>query len=73
VLEARCRQQYVSSFGRALIYDALGEKGPALAAFERAYQDHAVEFAHPAQYPPFRTIAAEPQFVERMRRIGLPR
>jgi hypothetical protein len=47
VLEARCRQQYVSSFGRALIYDALGEKGPALAVFERAYQDHAVEFAHP--------------------------
>jgi tetratricopeptide (TPR) repeat protein len=72
-LEARARQHYVSSFGLALIYDALGEKGPALAAFERAYQDHAVEFAQAEQYPPFRTIAAEPQFSERMQRIGLPR
>jgi TolB-like protein/DNA-binding winged helix-turn-helix (wHTH) protein/Tfp pilus assembly protein PilF len=72
-LEARAPQQYVSSYGRALIYDALGEKGPALTAFERAYQDHAVELAQAEQYPPFRAIAAEPQFVERMRRIGLPR
>jgi TolB-like protein/DNA-binding winged helix-turn-helix (wHTH) protein/Flp pilus assembly protein TadD len=72
-LEARARQHYVSSFGLALIYDALGEKGPALAAFERAYRDHAVEFVQAEQYPPFRTIAAEPQFVEIMRRIGPPR
>src|SRR5439155_15109962 len=34
-LESRARQQYVSSFGIALIYDALGQKKPALAAFER--------------------------------------
>jgi tetratricopeptide (TPR) repeat protein len=72
-LEARARQQYVSSFGLALIYDTLGEKGPALAAFARAYRDHAVEFVQAEQYPPFRTIAAEPQFVEIMRRIGPPR
>jgi TolB-like protein/DNA-binding winged helix-turn-helix (wHTH) protein/Flp pilus assembly protein TadD len=72
-LEARARQQYVSAFGPALIYDALGEKAAALAAFERAYQDHAVEFAQTYQYPPFRTIAAEPLFIDRQRRIGLPR
>jgi TolB-like protein/DNA-binding winged helix-turn-helix (wHTH) protein/Tfp pilus assembly protein PilF len=72
-LEARARQQYVSAFGLALIYDALSETAPALAAFERAYQDHAVELAQVDQYPPFRTIAGEPQFLDRMRRIGLPR
>ena len=72
-LESRARQQYVSSFGIALIYDALGEKEPALAAFERAYQDRAVEFAQMTQYPPFKTIASEPRFQARMRRIGLPR
>jgi TolB-like protein/DNA-binding winged helix-turn-helix (wHTH) protein/tetratricopeptide (TPR) repeat protein len=72
-LQARARQQYVSAFGLALIYDALGEKAAALAAFERAYQDHAVELAQVDQYPPFRTIAAEPQFIDRIRRIGLPR
>ena len=73
VLEARAKQQYVSGFGLALIYDALGEKEPALAAFERAYQDRAVEFAQLEQYPPFTTIASEPRYQARMRDIGLPR
>jgi tetratricopeptide (TPR) repeat protein len=72
-LDARGRQQYVSSFGIALIHDALGEKEPALAAFERAVQDRAIEFAQLAQYPPFKTIATDPRFQETMRRIGLPR
>jgi tetratricopeptide (TPR) repeat protein len=72
-LEALARQQYVSSFGRALIYDALGEEQPALLAFERAYQDRAVEFAQMAQYPPFKTIATDPRFQQTMRSIGFPR
>ncbi len=72
-LETRARQQYVSGFGIALIYDALGEKEPALAAFERAYQDRAVEFSQMYQYPPFKTIASDPRFQARMREIGLPR
>jgi len=72
-LESRRRQQYVSSFGIALIHDALGEKEPALAAFERAYQDRAVEFAQMTQYPPFKTIASEPRFQVLMKLIGLPR
>ena len=72
-LEARARQQYVSAFGIALIYDALGEKEPALAAFERAYQDRAVEFSQMYQYPPFKTIASDPRYQARMREIGLPR
>jgi tetratricopeptide (TPR) repeat protein len=72
-LEARARQQYVSGFGIALIYDALGEKEPALAAFERAYQDRAVEFSQMNQYPPFKTIASDPRYEARLRDIGLPR
>jgi hypothetical protein len=63
----------VSSFGMALIYDALGEKEPALAALERAYQDRAVEFAQMNQYPPFKTIASEARFQAVMRQVGLPR
>jgi len=62
----------VSSFGTALIHDALGEKEPALVALERAYEDHAVEFAQ-TQYPPFKTIASEPRYRAIMRTIGLPR
>jgi DNA-binding winged helix-turn-helix (wHTH) protein/tetratricopeptide (TPR) repeat protein len=72
-LEARRRNQYVSSFGLALIHDALGDKAAALAAFERAYQQRAVEIAQSEQYPRFTAIASEPQFLERMRSIGLRR
>jgi TolB-like protein/DNA-binding winged helix-turn-helix (wHTH) protein/Flp pilus assembly protein TadD len=72
-LQSLARQQYVSAFGMALIYDALGEKEPALTAFERAYQDHAIEFAQMAQYPAFKTIATDPRFQKTMRLIGLPR
>ena len=72
-LETRARRQYVSGFGIALIYDALGEKEPALAAFERAYQDRAVEFSQMDQYPPFKTIASDPRYQARMREVGLPR
>jgi TolB-like protein/Tfp pilus assembly protein PilF len=71
--ESRARQQYVSSFGIALIHDALGQKEPALTALERAYEDHAVEFAQMTQYPPFKTIASEPRYKALMQRIGLPR
>jgi TolB-like protein/DNA-binding winged helix-turn-helix (wHTH) protein/Flp pilus assembly protein TadD len=69
-LEARGRQQYVSSFGIALIHDALGDKDPALAAFERAVQDRAIEFAQLAQYPPFKTIASDPRFEGPMKLIA---
>ena len=71
-LEARARQQYVSSFGIALIYDALGEKAPSLAALERAYQDRAVEFAQMTQYPRFKTVASDPRYEAVMRSIALP-
>jgi hypothetical protein len=63
----------VSAFGPALIYDALGQKEPALAAFERAYQDRAVEFSQMSQYPLFKTIASDPRYQSRLREIRLPR
>jgi TolB-like protein/DNA-binding winged helix-turn-helix (wHTH) protein/tetratricopeptide (TPR) repeat protein len=72
-LESRARHQYVSSFGIALIHDALGEKEPALAALERAYEDRAVEFAQMTRYPAFKTIASDPRYEAMMQRIGLPR
>ena len=72
-LELQGRQRYVSSFGIALIHDALGEKEAALVALERAYEDRAIEFAQMAQYPAFKTIASEPRFQAVMKLIGLPR
>ena len=72
-LDAHRRDQYVSAFGIALIHDALGEGEPAIAAVERARDDHAVEFAMIGQYPAFKTIASEPRFLTVMRQVGLPR
>ena len=71
-LESRRQQQYVSWFGTALIHDALGEKEPALAALERAHEDHAVEFSQMEEYPPFKTIAAEHRYQAIMQQISLP-
>ena len=72
-LESHRREQYVSSFGIALIHDALGEKNPALAALERAHQERAVEFAQMMQYPTFKTIASDPRFLAVMQNVALPR
>lgn len=72
-LEARRLEEYVSSFGIALIYDVLGEKEAALTALEHACEERAVEFAQPRQYPAFTTIASEPRFAAVMQRVGLPR
>ena len=71
-LQSHRRDQYVSSFGIALIHDALGHKEPALLALEQAYDDRAIEFARLPQYPPFTTIASEPRFLAVMRQVGLP-
>lgn len=70
-LESLSRRQYVSSFGFALIHDALGENELALAALERAYDDRALEFSEMSQlYPPFKSIASDHRFQELKRRIG---
>ncbi len=68
-LEAHRREQYVSWFGTALIHDALGEKAPALAALQRAFEDRAVELHD--QHAPFKTIASEPAFQAVIRQVGL--
>lgn len=72
-LESQRREQYVSSFGIALIHDALGNKEAALQALQRAHDERAVEFAQMAQYPPFKTIADDPRYHAVMQSVGLPR
>jgi TolB-like protein/DNA-binding winged helix-turn-helix (wHTH) protein len=72
-LEARAQREYISSFGIALIYDALGDKERALAAFERALQDRAVELEQMKQYPLFKTIASDSRFQAAVSTIGFPR
>jgi TolB-like protein len=66
-LLARREQQYVSSFGIALLHDALGEKAAAMSALERAAKEHAIEFTQLGSYPPFKTLASESRYKELMR------
>ena len=72
-LQARARREYVSSFGIAWIHDALGDKAAELSAFERAYQDRAVELSHLRDYPPFATIGSDPYYQALAGTIGAPR
>jgi TolB-like protein/DNA-binding winged helix-turn-helix (wHTH) protein/tetratricopeptide (TPR) repeat protein len=69
-LEAHRQDQYVSWYGIALIHDALGEKAQALAAFQRAFEDRAVEFGLHDEYARFTTIASEPAFLAVIRKVG---
>jgi TolB-like protein/DNA-binding winged helix-turn-helix (wHTH) protein len=69
-LEAHRQDQYVSWYGIALIHDALGEKAPALAALQRAFEDRAVEFGLHDDYAQFKTIASEPAFQAVIRQVG---
>ncbi len=70
-LEAHRKDQYVSWHGVAVIHDALGEKAPALAALQRAFDDRAVEFGlNDDDYAPFRTIASEPAYQAVIRKVG---
>ena len=70
-LEAHGKDQYVSWYGIAVIHDALGEKAPALAALQRAFDDRAVEFGlNDDDYAPFRTIASEPAYQAVIRKVG---
>ena len=71
-LEERSHKQYVSAFGPALIHDALGDGADAINAFERAYQEHAVELAQLNQYPSFRTIASDPRYQLVIQRVQRP-
>jgi len=69
-LRDRARRQYVSSYGLAAIYDALGDRDAAAAALERAYQDHALEFVQSKHYPVFARADVDPRYQQVLRRVG---
>ena len=70
-LDAHRQDQYVSWYGIAVIHDALGEKAPALAALQGAFDERAVEFGlNEHDYAPFRTIASEPAYQAVIRKVG---
>jgi DNA-binding winged helix-turn-helix (wHTH) protein/Tfp pilus assembly protein PilF len=69
-MQERARREYVSSFGLALIEDALGSKQAAMADLARAEDEHAVELAQLDQYPGFISLRGDSRYEQLMRRIG---
>jgi len=60
-----------SWYGIAVIHDALGEKAPALAALQGAFDERAVEFGlNDHNFAPFRTVASEPAYQAVIRKVG---
>ena len=68
-LRDRSRRQYVSSYGMAAIYDALGDRDAAAEALERAYEDHALEFMQWKHYPVFARADVDPRYQQVLRRV----
>ena len=69
-LRDRSRRQYVSAYGLAAIYDALGDRDAAAAALERAYEDHAVELVQGKHYPVFARADVDPRYRQVLRRVS---
>ena len=61
-----------SSFGIALLHDALGEREAAAARIVQAADERAIEFSQPRQYPPFSTLRGDPRYESIVRQIDHP-
>ena len=71
-LDRLAQREYVSSYDRATVYAALGEKEPAFAALEKAFAEHSERIVWLKADWRFGTIRADPRFRDLIRRIGLP-
>jgi TolB-like protein/DNA-binding winged helix-turn-helix (wHTH) protein/Flp pilus assembly protein TadD len=70
-LQKMARQRYVSSYGLAQIYAALGDKQHAMKWLQSAYDEHAVWMAYLKVDPVLDSVRSEPRFQELVRRMGL--
>lgn len=70
-LQKVARQSYVSSYGLAQIYAALGDKQHAMKSLESAYDEGAVWLQYLKVDPALNSLHSEPQFQDLARRMGL--
>lgn len=70
-LQKVARQSYVSSYGLAQIYAALGDKQHAMKSLESAYDEGAVWLQYLKVDPALDSLHSEPQFQDLARRMGL--
>ncbi|HEY8559211.1 MAG TPA: winged helix-turn-helix domain-containing protein [Pyrinomonadaceae bacterium] len=68
----RPNDAYISSYDVAVCYAAASDKQRAIEWLERAYKEHSSGMVAIKAELWFDSLAAEPQFVELTRRVGLP-
>ena len=71
-LQATSSKRYVSPYGLAQIYAALGSKDDAFRWLQAAYEGHAVWTEYLAVDPVFDRYRSDPRFQDLLSRIGLP-
>lgn len=71
-LQEISKQQYVTSYGVALIYAALGETNETLRWLETAYNERAAWMVFLKIDPPFDYLRSDPRFQDLMRRMNFP-
>jgi serine/threonine protein kinase/TolB-like protein/Tfp pilus assembly protein PilF len=66
------KEQYISAYAIAMIYNGLGERDQALAWLETAYQNREPRMAFLKVEPKWNSLRDDPRFQDLFRRVGLP-
>jgi TolB-like protein/DNA-binding winged helix-turn-helix (wHTH) protein/Flp pilus assembly protein TadD len=70
-LQKLATQRYVSSYGLAQIYAALGDKQNAMKWLQSAYDEHAVWMQYLKMDPVLDSLRSQPRFQDLVRQMGL--
>ena len=70
-LQKLARQNYVSSYGLAQLYAAIGDRQHAMRSLESAYDEGAVWLQYLKVDPALDSLHSQPQFQDLARRMGL--
>jgi len=71
-LEEMAKKRLVSAYQFAVVYAGLGERAKAMAALERAYQEHSPWMDHLYRDNRLNSLRGEPQFVELVKALKFP-
>lgn len=71
-LDSMSRRQYVTAYGVALVYAALGDKDRAFASLKRGVQERTHWMVWLNRDPRWRSLRADPRFASLVREVGLP-
>jgi TolB-like protein/DNA-binding winged helix-turn-helix (wHTH) protein/Flp pilus assembly protein TadD len=71
-LTQRSSQRYVPAQDFAWVYTGLGDREPAFAWWQKAYEERGMRLAFLQGDPGFNAIRSDPRFAELVRRVGLP-